>query len=370
MEFATQFLPAEVLQAFTAAGYTSKDALCVPKEEQEAFVKHLARKVLGIEDADEIRFIPSVNGLRALLRSLEPTGLEPATEAQPPRVIVKETEDEEEKKRKKRKLRDECREKAKAHFEGTFSGSLWGSDRVAPSDEAFECASWAMGEAPEWHHWCHYTSVEDVFNREAAKRVKKELETKRRRDNGSRKSKDRDESSDDESDKVLKFGGGLWKAQLACEIRRKVVSGKGLVHLEALATYDMNLFDAALRPPPEGLKHPSTDELLKADRAAWEEVARLVRSREASAEAALVHVSKPGGYLWGLIRPEEKSKPKKDVPAAPNPGTGQGQGDWKKWQPPYGKDWKGGNGGWSKESWKGHDKWKSADKPKRGWKSY
>ena len=56
------------------------------------------------------------------------------------------------KKRKKRKLREERREKAKAHFEGTCSGSLWGSERVAPSDEALECASWAMGEAPEWHH--------------------------------------------------------------------------------------------------------------------------------------------------------------------------------------------------------------------------
>ena len=71
-----------------------------------------------------------------------------------------------------------------------------------------------------------------------------------------------------------------------------MVAGKGLVHLEALALYDQGLFDAALRPAPKGFRTISAEELMKVDRAAWSEVARLVRAKTSSAEAALVHVSK------------------------------------------------------------------------------
>ena len=71
-----------------------------------------------------------------------------------------------------------------------------------------------------------------------------------------------------------------------------MIAGKGLVHLEALALYDQGLFDAALRPPPKGFRAVSAEELMKVDRAAWAEVARLVRSKTSTAEAAFVHVSK------------------------------------------------------------------------------
>ena len=71
-----------------------------------------------------------------------------------------------------------------------------------------------------------------------------------------------------------------------------MIAGKGLVHLEALALYDQGLFDAALRPPPKGFRAISAEELMKVDRAAWSEVARLVRAKTSSVEAALVHVSK------------------------------------------------------------------------------
>ncbi len=84
------------------------------------------------------------------------------------------------------------------------------------------------------------------------------------------------------------------------------MSGRGLVHLEALALYDQSLLDATLREPPEGFRYPSANEVMKADKAAWAEVSRLVRSKEASVEAAFAHVAKPGGLLWGIIRPVDK----------------------------------------------------------------
>ena len=64
------------------------------------------------------------------------------------------------------------------------------------------------------------------------------------------------------------------------------------MHLEALALYDQGLFDAALRPPPKGFRAISAEELMKVDRAAWAEVARLVRTKTSSVEASFVHVSK------------------------------------------------------------------------------
>ena len=106
------------------------------------------------------------------------------------------------------------------------------------------------------------------------------------------KKRAREEDSDDDPDLSLKFEGGLWKAQLRCEIRRKVIAGKDLIHLEALTIYDNGLFDAAFRPVPKGYKPISAEDLMKVDRAAWAEVSRLVRTKASSVEAALVHVAK------------------------------------------------------------------------------
>ena len=58
---------------------------------------------------------------------------------------------------------------------------------------------------------------------------------------------------------------------------------------------------------------------MQADRFAWSEVAKMVASGTAIAEAALVHVSKPGGLLWGLIRPVMKSSGKTEK------GSGKGE---------------------------------------------
>ena len=217
-----------------------------------------------------------------------------------PTKASKET-DEEMGRKNKKKQRSERRENAKSHFEGKYPGSLWGSDRVAPSDQCLEMCVWEPGEPPEWHHWSLYMSVEEVDRAEMAKREKKELESKKQK-----KKRHKDDSSDEEETSGLKFEGGLWKAQAILELRRKVVSGRGLVHLEALALYDQSLLDATLREPPEGFRYPSANEVMKADKAAWAEVSRLVRSKEASVEAAFAHVAKPGGLLWGIIRPVDK----------------------------------------------------------------
>jgi hypothetical protein len=168
----------------------------------------------------------------------------------------------------------------------------------------------------------------------------------------------------------------LWKAQTVCELRRKVLAGKGLVHLEALATYDQGLFDAALREPPEGFRLPSTQEVMRADKAAWAEVARLVKTKAATGEAAFAHVAKPGGFLWGLIRPEEKRTSVKSAAAGPTSGlrvfcavlsrtlsigcscSGAAAGaTWRDYKPSW------------KDAWNGNSAWKGKENKGKGLRS-
>jgi hypothetical protein len=341
MQFAEKFLSQELIDKLVAQGFKSQQAFFVQEDTKEAFVEHLTRQVLKMGDEGTWRFQPVACSIRAMLEHLSPAA---ARAAAAPARVSKEGDEEEDKKLKRKRKREELRQRCKAKFESSYAGSLWGSDRLAPSDEALERCTWQKGDPPEWEHWCHFTSVEEVHQKELEKKAKKEAEEKTRKDKG-RKRKHQGDSSEDETDKVLEFGGGLWKAQLACELRRKVCAGKDLVHLEALATYDMNLFDAALRTPPEGFRHPSPDELLKADKAAWEEVARLVRAKEASVEAGLIHVSKPGGFLWGLVRPREKAK---SAPSGARPSIGGGAWKGQSWEA---RDWKPSS--WKKEDWKG-----------------
>jgi hypothetical protein len=280
-------------------------------------------------------------------------------------------EDEAEKKKTKKTARSDRRDAAKTQFESSYPGSLWGSDRVAPSDESLELCTWEKGEPPEWHHWSLFLSVDEVEKREAAKREKKESEKSK-----DRKRKHQEDDSEDEGTTGLKFGGGLWKAQTVCELRRKVVAGKGLVHLEALATYDQGLFDAALREPPEGFRLPSTQEVMRADKAAWAEVARLVKTKAATAEAAFAHVAKPGGFLWGLIRPEEKRSSVKSAAAGPTSGlhvfcavlprtlstdcscSGAAAGaTWRDYKPSW------------KDAWNGNSAWKGKENKGKGLRS-
>jgi hypothetical protein len=44
MDFAAGFIPAPAREKLVAAGYTSKESLCVPVTEREAFLQHLVVK--------------------------------------------------------------------------------------------------------------------------------------------------------------------------------------------------------------------------------------------------------------------------------------------------------------------------------------
>jgi hypothetical protein len=77
-------------------------------------------------------------------------------------VLKVGSEDEAEKKKTKKMARSDRRDAAKTQFESSYPGSLWGSDRVAPSDESLELCMWEKGEPPEWHHWSLFLSVDEV----------------------------------------------------------------------------------------------------------------------------------------------------------------------------------------------------------------
>jgi hypothetical protein len=128
--------------------------------------------------------------------------------------------EDDERLRKKRKRADR-RENAKTHFEANFAGSIWGSDRVSPSDDALETCTWVKGEPPEWHSWCSFSSVEEAILQEQEKREKQDAAEKRRKMEGKKRSRDGD-PSDEEPETTHKFDGGLWKAQTRCELRHKL----------------------------------------------------------------------------------------------------------------------------------------------------
>ena len=135
-------------QALTQAGYTSVETLtgaCGKRSEVEGFLGYVSSQVLNLP-SEGWKYHPTVGLLRTLLvKNLKEEEATPGGSEPPKRVEEKEDDDRLKKKRK----RTERRGKAKAHFEASFCGSLWGSGKLAPGDDAPDACSQEAGEASE-----------------------------------------------------------------------------------------------------------------------------------------------------------------------------------------------------------------------------
>ena len=88
--------------------------------------------------------------------------------------------------------------------------------------------------------------------------------------------------------------------------RERIMAALDLVDLKAISQYGIGLMDAAMGELPQGFRHPTVAEVMEADRAAWQEALRLTAEGHGDLNATLVHVSKPAGFLSGVLRPMPK----------------------------------------------------------------
>ena len=115
--------------------------------------------------------------------------------------------------------------------------------------------------------------------------------------------------------------------------------------MQAIRAYSRGLFDAALRKPPPGFRRPTGEELQQADRAGWQEIARLVSDGSSDINAALVHVSKPGGFLASVIKPVQKTT-LQTPPKGKSKGEGSQKNSFTSQGGSHGAQWNGSSGQW------------------------